>query len=187
MGHELFEDDFDGIADGVEGSGSHASEQCLEFGEDLLDRVEVGAIRRQVEQMHLSVFEALADACHLVGRQVVDDDDAARHHFGDQAFLQPLAEDHAVHRAWQKLWGEDAVMDQSGDKGRGHPVTMGCFGEQLLALLTPAMGAGHRRVCSGLIDEHEAGEVKIGLARLPELARQGDIGPILLRRIDRFF
>ena len=69
--------------------------------------------------MHSGVFEALPDASHLVGRQVIDDNSAAGLHLWDQAFLKPLAEDHAVHPCpelrrrgtWQKLWGEDAVMD----------------------------------------------------------------------------
>ena len=41
---KLFEDDFDG----VEGSRSHSPEQGFEFGEDLFDRVEVGAERAKV-------------------------------------------------------------------------------------------------------------------------------------------
>jgi hypothetical protein len=39
---ELFEDDFEGVVDGIKGSGFGSSEQRLEFGKDKLDGVEVG-------------------------------------------------------------------------------------------------------------------------------------------------
>lgn len=39
----------DGFPQGVAGSGGGFSEPCLEFGEDLLDQVEVWGIGRQVQ------------------------------------------------------------------------------------------------------------------------------------------
>jgi hypothetical protein len=137
--------------------------------------------------MHARVFEALADTSYFVGREIVDDDDAARPHFRDQAFREPLLEDCAGHRTWEQLWSQDGVMGQPGDEGRCHPVTMRHFGEEFLALLTPAMAARHRRVRAGLIDKYQRGEVEIGLRRPPELAGEGDIGPILFSREERFF
>lgn len=137
--------------------------------------------------MHAGLFEALADTSHFVGRKIIDDNDAARPHFGDQAFREPLVEDSAGHRTREQLWSQDGVMGQAGDEGRRHPVTVRHFGEELLALLTPAMAARHRRVRAGLIDEYQRGEVEIGLRRPPEFAGKGDIGPILFSREERFF
>jgi len=67
VGFELFDDDLGGIANSVEGSWCHSPEQFLDFGEDLLDRIEVGAVRREVEQSHACFFEACADAGDLMG------------------------------------------------------------------------------------------------------------------------
>lgn len=137
--------------------------------------------------MHARLFEALADTSYFVGREIVDDDDAARPHFRDQAFREPLVEDNAGHRTREQLRSQDGVMGQPGDEGRGHPVTVRHFGEEFLALLTPAMAARHRRVRACLIDEHQRGEVEIGLRRPPEFAGKGDIGSTLLSREERFF
>src|SRR3546814_6388411 len=114
-GFELFEDDLEGVANGVEGSWRYSSKQLLDFGEDLLDRIEVGAVRRQVEQPHAGVLEAIADAGDLVGRQIVGDDDAAGRHFGDQAFDQPLAEDFAGHRRIHPHRREDRSEEHTSE------------------------------------------------------------------------
>lgn len=151
---EGIEDGFESLADRVEGSGVGAAEQAFELGEDLFDWIEVGTIGREVKQVHACIFQALTNAGYLVCRKIVDDDGAAGPHFGDQAFFEPLLEDRARHRARQQLRGEDAVMGQAGDEGGRHPVAVRNLGEELLALLTPAVAARHRRVRAGLIDEH---------------------------------
>lgn len=186
-GSELFEDGFERVADGIEAAWVHLLEQAFDLGEDLLDRIEVGTVGRQVEQVHARVFKAFADTSDLVGGQVVDDDNASLPHFRDQAFLQPLAEDHAIHRAWQQLRGQDAVMRQSRDKGGRHPVSMRRLGKELPAFMTPAMAAGHGGVGPGLIDEHQACKVEVRLPRLPQLPRQRDVRTILFGREYRFF
>lgn len=162
-------------------------DEAFDLGEDLLDRIEVRAVRRQVEQVHARVFEAFLDARHLVSRQIVDDDDAVWPHFRDQAFLKPLPEDHPGHGAREQLRGQDAVMRQARDEGGCHPVTVRSLGEQLLTLWAPAMAARHRRVRAGLIDKHQRCEVELGLSRPPERACKRDVGAILLSREDRFF
>ena len=184
---ELFEDGFEGIADGIEAAWVHLFEQTFDLGEDLFDRVEVGAVGRQVDKVHPCAFEALADTGNLVSGQIIDNDNAARLHLGDQAFLQPLAEDHAVHRAWQQVRGEDAIMRQACDKGGCHPVAMWSLGEELSAFVTPAMAARHRGVGAGLIDKDQRTEVEARLGCCPELARQCDIRPVLLGREYGFF
>ncbi len=78
-------------------------------------------------------------------------------------------------------------MLETRHEGRGHPVTVRRFGDELLAFMAPAMAACHRRICAGFINKNKPCEVKISLRSLPKLASQGDIRPILLRRINRFF
>lgn len=186
-GFELFEDDLEGVANGVEGSRRHSSEQLFDFGEDLLDRIEVGAIRGEVEQPHACVLEAITNAGDLVGRQIVGDDDAAGRHFGDQAFDQPLAEDFAGHRRIHQHWREDAVVLEPSHEGRGHPMAMGRLADERPALVAPAMRSHHARGRAGLIDEHQRLEVEPGLRRLPDRTRYRDVGPVLLAGVDCSF
>lgn len=153
----------------------------------MLDGVEVRAVRGKIEQPHPRILQTFADACNLVRREIVDDDDAADSHFWDQPFFEPLLEDLAVHRAWDQHWRKDAVMPETGYEGLGHPVAVGCLAEQLLAFLAPAMSAHHAGRRPGLIDEHETGKVEVRLRGRPQLASQGNIRPVLLRRKDRFF
>ena len=187
LGFELFEDDLEGVTNGVEGSRRHSAQQLLEFGEDLLDRIEVRAVGWKVEQAHSCFLKAVADAGDLVGGQIVGDDDAAGRHFGDQAFGQPLAEDFAGHRRVDQHRREDAVMLQPGHECRCHPVTVGCLADERFALVAPAMRANHARGRTGLIDEHQRLEVETGLRCPPDRTRYRDVGPVLLAGVDCSF
>ena len=186
-GYELFEDGAECVANGIEGAWCHSPEQLFDFSEDLLDRIEVGAVGRKVEQSHACVLEAVADAGDLVGWQIVRDDDAAGRHFRDQVFNQPLAEDFAGHRRVDQHRRENAVMLQSRYEGGGHPVTMRCLAEERLAFMAPAMRSCHARGRAGLIDEHQRCEVEPGLRRLPDRTRYRDVGPVLLAGVDCSF
>lgn len=95
------------------------------------------------------------DAGDFVGRQIVDDDDAARQHLGDQTFFEPLLEDHAGHGTRQQLRGEDGVMGQAGQERRRHPVAVWRFADKFLALMAPAVRPRHGRIGAGFIDEHQ--------------------------------
>lgn len=64
--------------------------------------------------MHSRIFKALTDACDLVGGQVIDDDDALGLHLGDEAFFEPLLEDHSRHGARKELRGQDTIMLETG-------------------------------------------------------------------------
>jgi hypothetical protein len=47
----------------------------FEFGEDLLDRVEVGTVGRQEEQMRTGRADGVAGRFALVAAEIVEDDD----------------------------------------------------------------------------------------------------------------
>jgi len=61
----------------LDGSLVGFSEQRLELGEHLLDRVEIGAVRRQEQEMCPDLADRLADGFALVAAQIVEDDDIA--------------------------------------------------------------------------------------------------------------
>ena len=78
IGGEVVEEVADAAPEGVDGALCGLAQERLQFGEDLLDRVEVRRVRRQVEEAGASGLDRAADARDLVGRQVVEDDDIAR-------------------------------------------------------------------------------------------------------------
>ncbi|ESZ53408.1 hypothetical protein X729_32125 [Mesorhizobium sp. L103C131B0] len=57
-----------------DGSLGLCSQQRLEFGEGVLNPIEVGTVGRQIEQPRAGGLNRVAHAGGLVGRQVVHDD-----------------------------------------------------------------------------------------------------------------
>ena len=62
---------------------------CLELGEGILDRIEIGTVGRQIAEFRPAGFDSLPDAGDLVGGQIVHDDDVAWPQVGDQHLLAP--------------------------------------------------------------------------------------------------
>src|SRR5215471_19378710 len=62
---------------GLDGTGGDLSQESLELGEQLLDRIEVRRIGRQVAQLSAGGFDRFPYAGDLVARQVVENDDVA--------------------------------------------------------------------------------------------------------------
>ena len=81
----------------------------FEFGEDLLDRIEVGAVGRQEEQMRSRGADGVAGLFTLVTAEIVEDDDLTSRQGGCQHFLDIEREELAI----------DGTVD---DPGRADPV-----------------------------------------------------------------
>ncbi len=75
---EVVEQGADAAPGGFDGPLVGLAEQSLELGEDLLDRVEVGRVGRQEEELDAGRPQELSHAASFVAAEVVDDDDAAR-------------------------------------------------------------------------------------------------------------
>jgi hypothetical protein len=52
--------------------------QCFSFGEGLLDRIEIGRVRRQIPGPCAGRPDHAAECCRLVAAEIVHDDDVAR-------------------------------------------------------------------------------------------------------------
>ena len=104
------------------------AEQGLELDEELLDRVQIGTVGRQVEDGCAGRGERLADAVDPVRRQVVEHHDGAR----CEQWRQEAAPHRRVMPGWssaiQHRRGHDAGLPQPGDEGRGAPMAVrpGC-------------------------------------------------------------
>src|SRR5205807_4554739 len=57
------------------GSLSGLSQECFEFAEDLLDRIEIGGVLGQIECGRTRGLDRFRHTGHLVGPEVVHDDD----------------------------------------------------------------------------------------------------------------
>ena len=97
----------------------------LEFGEGLLDRIEIGRVRRQIEQVGVCRHYGLANAGDLVAGQVVHDDDIAGLEAGGEDLLGIGLESGAVHRSVQHHGGAQAAQAQASDEGGGLPMSPG--------------------------------------------------------------
>lgn len=66
------------------------AQQGLEFGEHHLDRIEVGAVGRQEEQMGAGVADGVARRLALVAAEIVENDDIAGTESWRQASTQTV-------------------------------------------------------------------------------------------------
>src|SRR5665213_3364436 len=63
--------------EGFESSRACFAQQGLQFGEELFDRIEVGAVWRQIAQRRADSLDGFADTLDLVARQIVHHDNVA--------------------------------------------------------------------------------------------------------------
>jgi len=171
----------------VDGSFGGLSEQKLELGKDLLDRVEVWAVGRQEQQFSPCRPDGLAHGLALVAAEVVHDHDVAGQERGHEELLDIGGEELAVDRPVEHTWCVDAVMAKRGKEGQRFPLAEGGFGQQLVSAPGPAPDRGHVGLGPGFIDEDEPLGIKPSLILLPLLAPSGDLGPILFGGEQRFF
>ena len=129
----------------------------FELGEDLLDRVEVGAVGRQVEEAGAAGFDRFAHAGDLVGRKVVHDDDVARLERRRQGLLDIGKKALAVDGAVEDAGRGDPVVAQRGQEGGGLPVAVRHGSPRPAAApLAAAVAPGHVGLGPGLVDEDQA-------------------------------
>ena len=63
----------EGAPERVKGAGLGLAQVCLDLGEGLLNRIEIGRISRQEQEPGASLFQTLGSLFTLVDRQVVED------------------------------------------------------------------------------------------------------------------
>jgi hypothetical protein len=103
-------------------------QQVLELGEDLLDRVEVGRVGREEDELCAGRTDRLADGGAFAAGVVVEDDDVARREGGSEELLDRGQEAHAVDRLVEYARRVDAIVTQGSDEGHRPPVTVRDFG-----------------------------------------------------------
>jgi hypothetical protein len=187
FGRVLSEDGCACVGDGVVCSGFGLSQQSLEFGEDLLDRIEVGRVFRQEHEARPDGSDGLSHRLSLVGAEIVEDDDVARLEGGREELFDIGAKAFAVNGAVEQAGRIDAVIAQGGKKRRGLPAAMRNLVDEALAFRRPAAQAGHVGLRPGLVDEHQAPGIDAALIGSPSFAVAAYVRAILLTRDEGLF
>ena len=162
-----------------DGSGGGLSQQGFELGEELLDRIEVGTVGRQVAQLGACGFDRFADAGDLVACKVIHHHDIARLKDRDDELFDISAKAFPIHRSVQHTGRGDLAEPQCGNEGRRFPMSPRHAANEALAARTAAVAARHVGRRTGFVDKDEAFRLQFGLVRTPPIAGLGDIRPIL--------
>ena len=108
----------DGFPQSVDSPLCGLSRKGLEFGESILDRIEVRAIGGKKAQLGTGSFEHGLYRQALVAGEVVHDHDVARLQIGDEDLADTGSEPVAVDGAVQHHGSHHGVASQTGNEGR---------------------------------------------------------------------
>lgn len=161
--------------------------QVLELGEDLLDRIEVGAIWRQEQELGASAADCLADSGPFVTAEIVHDDDVAGRERRHEELLDIIGEALAVDRLVEHARRVDPVAAERREEGHRTPMAVRHFGMEPLTDGCPSAQRCHVGLRPGFVDEDEPGRIKPALILLPLLAPSRDLWPELLGGQNAFF
>ena len=166
-------------------------EQGFELGEGLLDRVEVGAVGRQIEQLALRPPRLTARTpCALVaGSEIVHDDDVARAcRSGTRTCSTRPRKAAAVDRSVENHRRDHAAQCAARRRRSwSSSVHDGTLTAQSFAFRRPAVAARHVGRGPGLVDEHQAVGLEVELGFEPGLAALHNVRAILLGRVRSLF
>jgi len=182
-----FEEPGDGGLDLLEATGVCLSQECLELGERLLDRVQVGTVGRQIEQLGASRPDRSPYGSVLMAAEIVHHHDVAWPQDWDQKLHHPGEETLGVDGAVEDARRGDAITSQPGHKGERLALAVGHFGDQALTSGAAAMQAGHVRLRPGLINEDQTGRTNLALPLLPLPPPPRDVSAVLLAGAQAFF
>src|SRR5689334_503823 len=122
IGWEALEQTTDHVPKRRDGAASGGAQHRLQFGEHLFDRIEVGAVWREIEQLRAHPLDGLAHACDPVGRKVVHDDHIPPVQRRREELLHVSEEGSSVHGAIQHQWRGQTILTEGGHKSRGLPM-----------------------------------------------------------------
>ena len=159
----------------------------LEFGEGLLDRIEVGRVRRQVAKRGAGLFDQAAHLFALVRTEIVHDDDVAWLKGRNERLFDIGLEAFGVHRPVEDHGRGQAVDAQASGEGGDLPVAVRGAAFQALAARTAAVKTRHVGGAARLIDEDQFSRIEPFLIGRPEGAGGRHVGARLLAGQNAFF
>src|ERR1700722_2822415 len=139
-----FEKPRDGGLDLIETPGVLVSREGVELGERLLDRVQVGTVRRQIEQLGTRRPDRSPYGRVLMAAEIVHHHDIAWPQSWNQELHHPGEETLGVDGAIQDARRGNPITSQPGHEGECLALAVRNLGDQALASGAAAMQAGLR-------------------------------------------
>ena len=168
-------------------AGRGSPQAGFEFGKDLLNGIEVGAVGGQVEQAGADGLNRLPHARDFMARQIVHDDAVAGVEGGREDLFDIGHKAGPIDRAVQNHGGGEVLRAQGGNEGGRFPVAVGDFGDEARPAPTPTVAPGQIRPQGRLVQEDQAVPVEVGRLGAPALPGRHHIRAILFRRVQDFF
>lgn len=187
MRGEAFDRVDDGLAEFVEGSLGGGPEEGFEFGEDLLDGIEVGTVGGEIQDTGASLLDGLANALDFVGREIVHDDDVSLGQRRNQLLADVGEKELAVDWSVDHQRGDQPRGAEAREEGGRLPMAVGNFGEQPLAARGATAQTGHLGRRPRLVEKHQPLDGQSALRQpMPEPTLR-HVRPILLGGVNDFF
>ena len=187
LGGEGTEEFADRDAYGFDSSRGGFSQQMFELGEDLFDRVQVGGVFWQEEELGAGGADERPHRLAFVATEIVHDDDVTFAQRGQEDLLDIGSKALAVDRPLKQPRCIDAVMAQGGQEGRGLPVAVRDLGDETLAAWRPSPQRRHVGLGPGLVNEDQAFRLDATLILCPLRPSARDVGTIAFPSHHAFF
>lgn len=172
---------------GVDAARGRLPKQRFEFGEELFDGVQVGGIRRQIEQRGLRRHDGFFHSGHLVAAEVVEDHHVAGLQGGTQKLPHPGQEQFAIHRPVGDQGRGQSIVPQTRKKRGRLPIAIRGRCDASLSSGRATIAARHVGRGPGFIDEYEFSYVQVRLSRAPRAPRHLHVLALLLAGVQSFF
>lgn len=178
---------FEGAHQGGDGSLGDFAQMRFQLGKRLLDRVHVGAIGREVEQLGARGLDQLLDPRPLVGGQIVHDDNVAFREGRNEAVFHPVLEQGGGDRTIIGLRRHEPAKADAGDER--DRLVMAVRHADAQPPSAPATPTFARQIGRGarFVDEDELLGIEIELSLEPFEALLQDVRPLLLRGVCGLF
>ncbi len=151
----------------------------FELGEYLLDRIEIGRVRRKEQKPCANGADHLPDGTAFMAAEIVEDDNVAWLESGYQNLLDIGFEAQTIDRAVENARRINAVAAERCQEGHGFPMTMRDLGFEPLPPQGPAPQRRHVGLGPSLVDEDQASWIDPRLILLPTGPMTCDIRPVL--------
>jgi len=125
----------------VQSAGGLLTQMRFEFGKSHFNGIEIGTVRRQVADAHLSIRKQPTDVLDCVSGKVIEDERVALAQLGTEPLLKINREHLGIDGAFDQKRSLDAVMAQGRNEGGALPVAMRDGAETTLADRTATMVA----------------------------------------------
>jgi hypothetical protein len=171
----------------IECSGSRRSEERLELGKRLFDRIEVGTVGRQKPDLRADRFNRGADLRLFVHHEVIEDDDIAGPERRREDLFYVGEKADIVDRAIEDRRGADSSDRQRGDHRRRLPMTTRGVVVQPGAPRTATVAAQEIGSDAALVQKDVLAGVVQRQRVTPRAALRRDVSPSLFVGVYRFF